>query len=283
MSQAGTFAGQWAAALCLVVLQALQPACAQAAQSSPGAKPSPAGPAVLERVRSSGVLRVCIWPDYYGVTYRDPRNQQFGGIDIELSAELARDLKVKLQYVESSFVQLIADVTGDRCDIAMFAIGVLPQRKEHLSFSQPYLRSDIYGVASRTSRSVREWADIDKPGVVVAVQAGTFMEPVMREALKKATMVVISPPATREHELEAGRVDVFMTDYPYSRRLLDNADWARLVAPPKPFYVLPYGYATKQGDGAWLARVNEFVAAIKRDGRLAAAAKRHGLSDIVVP
>ena len=42
-------------------------------------------------------------------------------------------------------------------------------------------------------------------------------------------------PATRERELVAGRVDVFMTDYPYSRRLLDNADWARLIAPAEPF------------------------------------------------
>jgi cyclohexadienyl dehydratase len=74
-------------------------------------------------------------------------------------------------------------------------------------------------------------------------------------------MVVVQPPATRERELEAGRVDVFMTDYPYSRRLLDNADWAQLVTPPKPFHVLPYAYAVKPGDDAWLAQVDEFVAA----------------------
>lgn len=238
---------------------------------------------VLDRVHGSGVLRVCIWPDYYGISFRSPRTQQLAGIDIDLSGELARELKVRLEYVDSSFPKLIEDLKSDRCDIAMFAVGILPQRAAQLAFSKPYLQSDIYGVTTQSNRAVRSWGDIDQPGVQVAVQAGTFMEPVMREALKKATMVVISPPATREHELEAGRVDVFMTDYPYSRRLLDNADWARLVAPPKPFYVLPYGYATKQGDGAWLARVNEFVAAIKRDGRLAAAAKRHGLSDIVVP
>ncbi|HNW65222.1 MAG TPA: transporter substrate-binding domain-containing protein, partial [Piscinibacter sp.] len=113
-------------------------------------------------------------------------------------------------------------------------------------------------------------------------QAGTFMEPVMAQALKQATMVVVKPPATRERELESGRVDVFMTDFPYSRRLLDNADWATLVSPPKPFHVLPYAYAVKQGDDAWLAQVDEFVARIKRDGRLEAAARRHGLAPIAV-
>jgi ABC-type amino acid transport substrate-binding protein len=161
-------------------------------------------------------------------------------------------------------------------------VGVTPQRAQALRFSQPYLQSDIFGVTTRSNRTVRQWSDIDQPDVRVAVQAGTFMEPVMAAALKRAHMVVIQPPRTREEELEAGRVDVFMTDYPYSRRLLDNADWARLVAPPKPFHVLPYAYAAKPGDDEWLAEIDRFVAQVKRDGRLLAAARRHGLAAIVV-
>ncbi len=238
--------------------------------------------AVNDRISSSKAVRVCIWPDYYGVTYRNPRTQQLGGIDVELSAQFAKDLGAELVLVDSSFPKLIEDLTTDRCDVAMFAIGVLPARQAALRFSQPYLQSDIYGVTTRSNRSIRAWADIDRPGVQVAVQSGTFMEPVMAEFLKQAKMIVVKPPATREAELEAGRVDVFMTDYPYSRRLLDNADWARLVAPATPFHVLPYAYAVKPGDDAWLGRIDEFVARIKRDGRLEAAARRNGLSEIVV-
>lgn len=237
---------------------------------------------VAQRVRASGALRVCIWPDYYGITYRNPRTQQLVGIDIDLSNELARDLRVKIEYVESSFATLVDDVKADRCDVAMFAVAVLPQRQAQLAFSRPYLQSDVFGITTRSNRVVRQWSDIDKPGVQVAVQAGTFMEPVMATALKNATLVVVRPPATRERELESGRVDVFMTDYPYSRRLLNNADWATLIAPPAPFHVLPYAYATKQGDAAWLAVIDDFVARIKRDGRLETAARRHGLASIIV-
>ncbi|QTN22754.1 amino acid ABC transporter substrate-binding protein [Rhizobacter sp. AJA081-3] len=246
-----------------------------------GAAAAHAGP-VLDRVKAAQSVRVCIWPDYYGVTFRNPRTQQLGGIDVDLSAEFGRDLKAKIEYVETSFPKLVDDLKADRCDIAMFAVAVLPARAAQLAFSKPYLQSDIYGITTKSNRVVREWADIDKPGVQVAVQAGTFMEPVMAAALKQATMVVVKPPATRERELESGRVDVFMTDFPYSRRLLDNADWATLVSPPRPFHVLPYAYAVKQGDDAWLAQVDEFVARIKRDGRLEAAAKRHGLAPIAV-
>ena len=238
--------------------------------------------AINDRVTTTKNVTVCIWPDYYGVTFRNPRTQQLVGIDIDLSAQFAKDLGANITLVDSSFPRLIEDLTSEKCDVAMFAIGVLPARQAALRFTQPYLQSDIYGVTTRSSRTIRTWADIDKPGVQVAVQAGTFMEPVMADALKQAKMVVIKPPMTRESELEAGRVDVFMTDYPYSRRLLDNADWARLVAPSTPFHVLPYAYAVKPGDEAWLKRVDEFVARIKKDGRLEAAAKRNGLSDIVL-
>ena len=243
-------------------------------------QPALAGP-VLDRVKSSGTVRVCIWPDYYGITYRNPRNQQLVGIDIDLSAEFAKSLGVKVRHVDSSFAKLVDDLTKDQCDVAMMAVAVTPQRQQVLRFSKPTLRGDIYAITTKSNAVIREWADIDKKGVSVAVQAGTFMEPVMTERLKNATLLVVRPPATREQELEAGRADVFMTDYPYSRRMLDNADWARLVSPPTPFYPVPYAYAVKPGDDDWLKALEAFVAAIKKDGRLEAAAKRHGLSAIL--
>jgi len=240
-----------------------------------------APPTASQRTRDSGELRVCIWPDYYGISLRDPRTGRLSGMDIDLSAAFAADLKLKPVYVDSSFPSLVDDLLNDRCDVAMFAVGMTPQRAQVLRFSRPYLESDIYAVTTRSSRVVQRWQDLDRPGVRIAVQAGTFMEPVMANALKQANLVVVRPPDTRERELEAGRVDAFMTDYPYSRRLLDNADWVRLVAPPSPFFVMPYAYAVKPGDAAWLSVVDDFVARIQRDGRLQAAAKRHGLSAIV--
>ena len=203
-------------------------------------------------------------------------------IDIDNAQSLAKDLGVQVQFVDSSFAKLVEDVTADKCDLAMFAVGITPARQEKLRFTQPHLVSDIYGITTKTNTVIKQWADIDKPGVLVGVQAGTFMEPIMAQRLKQATLVRIQLPATRERELTAGRIDVFMTDYPYSRRLMDNADWARLIESPEPFSVLPYGYAVKRGDAAWLATVESFVARIKADGRLQRAASQNGLSAIVV-
>ena len=238
---------------------------------------------VLDRIQSHRVLRVCIWPDYYGITYRHPQTQQLVGMDIELSTALARELQVRVEHVDSSFVTLIADLTSDRCDVAMFAVGVLPQRQEKLRFTQPYMRSDIYAVTTKSNRVVRQWSDIDAPGVQVAVQAGTFMEPVMAQRLRHAQLVRVQPPATRERELMAGRVDVFMTDFPYSRRMLETTDWARLVSPTSTYHMTEYAYAVAPGDLKWFNRVEQFVRDIKRDGRLLRAASRYRLESIVVP
>ena len=38
----------------------------------------------------------------------------------------------------------------------------------------------------------------------------------------------------------------------------------------------------KKGQPGWLARVNEFVEAVKHDGRLAQSAERHGLAPILI-
>ncbi|MGY0194281.1 ABC transporter substrate-binding protein [Leptothrix sp. BB-4] len=239
-----------------------------------------AGP-IADRIQQRGELLVCIWPDYQGISYRHPRSEHLVGLDIDLSIELAHDLGLALRHVDSSFQTLIPDLLGDRCDVAMFAIAVLPQRSAQLAFSRPYLSSGIYAVTTRANRIVRRWEDLDRPGVRVAVQAGTFMQPVMARTLRQAQLVVIEPPDTRERELESGRIDAFMTDYPYSRTL-QRQEWTQVIAPPQPFNVVPYAYAVKPGDEAWLQRINAFVERIQHDGRLEATARRHGLGEIVV-
>ncbi len=235
----------------------------------------------LERILASGEMEVCIWPEYYGISYRDPRTQQLSGIDIDLARQLAKDLGVKPRFRDSSFAHLVDDLLQERCDVAMFAIGITTERQEKLQFTQPHLVSDIYAITTRSNRRLRTWADIDRPGVVVAVAKGTYHEQVMREKLRAATLLVTSTPQGREEEVAAGRADVFMTDYPFSRRLLEMTDWARLLAPPASYHLTPYAFAVKPGDPAWLARLEAFVSAIKEDGRLAEAARRNRLEPIV--
>lgn len=236
----------------------------------------------LDRILADKTLRVCVWPDYFGISYRDPKNRQLTGIDVDLAKGLARDLGVGLEFIDSSFARLIPDVLENRCDIAMFAIGITPQRQEKLRFTQPHLASDIFAITSQSNRRIKTWADIDKPGVVVAVAKGTLHEPVMRDKLKAATLKVFDTPQAREQEVESGRADVFMTDYPFSRRMLKTTDWARVVKPDGVYHITPYAWAMRPGDDRWHGRVEQYLLQARRNGELKAAAERHDLLPIAL-
>ena len=235
----------------------------------------------LARIQQTSLLRVCIWPDYYSITYRNPKTQTLSGIDIEMAQQLASDLKVKLEFVDSSFSKLIDDIASDRCDIAMFGVGVTASRQQSLRFSTPHLVSDIYAISSKTNRRIQSWNNIDQAGTIVAVAKGTLHEPVMKSKLKQAELMILDSPFAREQEVQSGRADVFMTDYPYSQRFLASADWARLIPPPSEYHRTPYAYAMQLGDDRWHARVEQFVSTVKEDGRLLRAARRYKLDPIV--
>lgn len=245
------------------------------------AQPAPSHTTRLAEIQSRGTLRVCIWPDYYSISFRNPRNGKLEGIDIDLAGMLAERLGQRLEFIDTSFAGFIERLERGDCDIAMFGVGITPARAARVAFSRPYLVSRVYAVARRDGGAVRAWGDIDQPGNVVAVAAGTLMEPLMRQTLTQAELLVVRPPHSREAELQSGRADVFMSDYPYTRRMMVMHDWMRVIEPPGPFGETSYGFAVAQGDPTWLAEVNAFLDTIRADGRLAAAAERAGLSPIV--
>lgn len=235
----------------------------------------------LKRIQASKVLRVCIWPDYYGISFRHPKTQQLTGIDIDNAHALAQDLGAEVTFIDSSFAKLVDDVTTDKCDIAMFAVGITPQRQDKLRFTQPHLVSDIYAITTQSNPRIQQWADLDTPGTVLVVTKGTLHEPVMKAKLKAAELRVVDAPAGREQAVQSGQADALMTDFPFSRRMLDQNDWARLVSPPDTYHLTSYAWAMQPGDDAFHARVNRVLTSMKRDGRLLAHARKHGLEPIV--
>lgn len=236
----------------------------------------------LDRIIDEKRVRVCIWPEYFGVTYRDPATLELRGIDIDLAPELGRELNVGVEFVDSDFPRLTNDLLNDKCDVAMFGVGITTERAEKLEFTSPYLASDIYAIASRSSRRIKQWDDIDQPGVVVAVAKGTIQEQIMIDKLRHARLLAVGSPRAREQAVESGIADVFITDYPYSRRMLDRSDWARLISPGTPYQITPYAWAVAPGDAPWLKYLETYLQAIKQDGRLVRAARRHRLEPIVI-
>jgi ABC-type amino acid transport substrate-binding protein len=233
----------------------------------------------LDRIHSSKVLRVCHWPAYYGISFVNNKSGQLEGIDIDLARELAKDLDVELEFVQTSFVTFIDDIKEDKCDIAMFGVAITSQRAAQLDFSKPYLKSDIYAVTTKTHPTMKSWKDMDQEGHILVVQKGTYMEDAAA-AFKHASILSVVKFQQREKEVRSGRADAFLTDYPYGRKILTTYDWASLLAPTEPFYEMNYAYGINKGDAEWLYYINNFVTRIKIDGRLKKYAEKNGLLPI---
>jgi ABC-type amino acid transport substrate-binding protein len=241
-----------------------------------------AEPTRLERVLNNKELRACIWPEYYSITYRNPKTRELSGIDIAITQELAKELGVKLRYVDSNFAQLFEALEQDRCDIATHAIGITPDRVARLQFSQAYLKSGLFAVTLKNKEGLQTWESLDQNGRVIAVAAGTLMEGIMTRSLKKARLVKVQAPGTREQEVLSGRADAFMTDYPYSLRMIDLTDWAAVIPAPNSMPTTEYAYAFAKGDISLQTRVDAFLNQIKKDGRLLQFAKQNNLEPIVL-
>ncbi len=236
----------------------------------------------LEKVLQSKELRACIWPEYYSITYRNPKTRELSGIDIALTQELAKELGVKVRYIDSNFSQLFESLEQDRCDVASHAIGITADRLNRLQFSQAYLKSGLFAVTQKNREGLQSWESLDQPGRIIAVAAGTLMEGVMSQSLKKARLVRVQAPGTREQEVLSGRADAFMTDYPYSLRMIELTDWAAVIPAPSYMPSTEYAYAFAKGDNSLLLRVDGFLSSVKKDGRLLQFAKQHNLDPIVV-
>jgi ABC-type amino acid transport substrate-binding protein len=236
----------------------------------------------LERVLMNKELRACIWPEYYSITYRNPKTRELSGIDIAITQELAREMGVKVRYVDSNFSQLFESLEQDRCDIATHAIGITPERQLRLQFSQAYLKSGLFAVTLKNKEGLQAWESLDQNGRVIAVAAGTLMEGIMARSLKNARLIKVQAPGTREQEVLSGRADAFVTDYPYSLRMTELTDWAAVISAPNHMPTTDYAYAFAKGDASLLQRVDTFLSQIKKDGRLMQYAKQNTLDPIVL-
>src|SRR5215475_14477511 len=236
----------------------------------------------LYEVTKNKKLRVCQYPLYYSISFRNPKTGEIEGIDADLAKELAKELDAQLEIVESSFGTFIADLQANKCEIGMFGVGASLKRAQAVEFSRPYLVTNVYAVTRKDSK-IKNWEDVDKPGVKAAVSLGSFIEPFMKSYLKNAEVVSIAPPDTREGELVARRVDIIMTDFPTAVKVTDEFDWAVTILPNEKLAITPYAYVVPQGDQIWLNYINLFVDTIKLDGRLMKYAKKHKLDPIVAP
>ena len=96
----------------------------------------------LQRIARTGVLRVGYHPDNLPFSFFNALGDLVG-FDVDMAYLLARQLRVKLEFVPFRFRTLHDQLERGDFDVAMSGIGMAPRRLLQSRFSDPYLTSAV--------------------------------------------------------------------------------------------------------------------------------------------
>jgi cyclohexadienyl dehydratase len=181
-----------------------------------GAVQTHAQPSLLDAIRARGSVRVGTTGDYSPYSFRDLDSGGFKGFDIDVAHRLAGDLGVRLELVQATWPTLMAGLEAGKYDIVASGVTVTPERQEAAAFSTPYLHPRFVPIIrKRDAARFKTLADIDQPGVVVALQQGTASEEAGRRVFRQATLKPVLDPVVDYTEVLAHHADATFTDNLY--------------------------------------------------------------------
>jgi polar amino acid transport system substrate-binding protein len=203
----------------------------------------------------------------------DATNQPFG-VSVDLAQELAKRLKVELELVVvTGAAKSVSALNDQTADVGFFAID--PLRGAEIAFTAPYvLIEGCYLVPSDSP--IQTNADVDKPGVRIAVGTGSAYDLFLTREIKNAQIVreanvsaVVDAFLTQKLEVAAGIKQALETSVQQlpGLRLLDGH-----------FMVIEQAMGVPKRFGAEAAAyVSAFVEEMKASGFVAQAMVRHGI------
>jgi polar amino acid transport system substrate-binding protein len=224
---------------------------------------------------AAGLVRVALFLPQY---VKDPASGELRGlgtgyIAIAIAPALAARLGAALRFVEyPSPAATIAGLRTGGCDVAF--LGVEPARALEVDFTAPLFQFD-YTFLVPAGSAVRSIADVDRPGVRIAVVDSHASALALRRRVKQAELVGAALPDQAFELLRTGRADAFalprdhLLDYSAKlpgSRLLDDSYGVNRVA-----------MAVPKGRADWLAAVCDFAEAAKAAGLVGDAIVRGGL------
>lgn len=181
---------------CLLVvgLVGLVAGCAPKSQNQ-DAQPSTGQPEdTFSRVQTSGVLRVGYFV-FEPATIVDPGSQSPRGLFVDLIEDIAKEMRWRVEYTQVDLKNFAAGLNAGQFDLSIGATFSSPSRAGGVSFTQPLFYMGYTGVTTADQAGrFKTWADVDQPGVRVAIKQGSAIADYVRVHFKNATVISLEAP-----------------------------------------------------------------------------------------
>lgn len=218
--------------------------------------------AVLCGCSDSGADKVKMITEATFPPYEFLRGHEIVGIDVEICRAVAQKLGREFSCETVDFDSVIPAVISGKADLAAAGITITEDRKKNVDFSVPYVKT---GIVVIYKKSVGFAGAEQLKGKKIGVQGGTTSETYVLNELKQEPERSRSP-AEAVAALKAGRVDFVIADIDPAKNCVKGENDLAI----SDFVTSEdYAIAIKKGRPDLLKVIDETIAEIKADGRLA--------------
>ena len=194
--------------------------------------------------------------------YEFLRGQEIAGIDVEICRAVAERMGKEFRVETVDFDSVIPAVVSGKADLAAAGITITEDRTKNVDFSIPYVKTGIVVISKKSN----PFTNVEQlQGRKIGVQSGTTSETYVLEQLKQEPERSRSP-AEACAALKAGRVDFVIADIDPAKNCVQGEGDLQL----SDFITSEeYAVAIRKGQPELLKAINETIAELKADGRLA--------------
>jgi polar amino acid transport system substrate-binding protein len=232
-------------------------------------------PDARQALAPTGKLRVGLYLGNPLSVTRDSASGEMKGVGFDLGKELARRMGVPYEpVVYPSSRAIVGSAKSGQWDIAFLTMSAV--RAKDMDFTAPHVEIER-GYLISGSSSISTLADVDRPGIRVAVPEDGGADIILSRALKNAVLVR----GSRALEmLKSGRADAFASNKPSLFEMSDQLPGFRVL--DGRFATDPVAMAIPKGRDLGMAYARKFVEDAKSEGLVKAAIERAGIRGAVV-
>jgi polar amino acid transport system substrate-binding protein len=235
-------------------------------------------PEVVSELAPTGVLRAGInLSNFLLVTGRSAAGDP-EGVAPDMAREIANRLGVPVKYVPYKTPGELADAAGTGAwDIGL--IGAEPQRAQAIAFTAAYVEiAATYLVPAGSS--LKTIADVDRPGVRIAVTARSAYGLWLERNIKQAELVWSTSLDGAYEQFVAEKLDALAGLTPRLLSDVQKLPGARILE--GQFAAVQQAVGTARGNAAGAAFLAKFVEEAKASGFVASLIERHKVRGLSV-
>ncbi|ATP39561.1 amino acid ABC transporter substrate-binding protein [Solibacillus sp. R5-41] len=114
----------------------------------------------LKEIEDDGVIQIGLEGTFPPFSYHNEAGD-LTGFEYEIAAQIAEDLGVKAEFIETKWDSLIAGLDTDKYDFVINNVSITDERKEKYDFSIPYMESVAVLAVNKDKSDITKIEDLD--------------------------------------------------------------------------------------------------------------------------